>query len=164
MVVRVVLVVALLWFGWQGWVHATSWLSAQSRLERVSEVWQGNQAAREAAGSASGQIASGLQLNAVEDGYNPVQSWTTDRATITVTTFYLTCNRKLPLQLEIRESRDVVTLLVRESPTWVPDRGRLFPPKECTDEAVPVEVTAPLKEPIGKRVVVDAATGLSVGR
>jgi hypothetical protein len=164
LLVRVVLVVALLWFGWRAYVNATEWLSAQSRLDQVSQTWQGSEAARKAAGTGSGQIASGLTFDPVEDGYNPVASWDSDGATLVVTTSYTTCDRTVPLQLDIRESRDVVVVLVREKPMWLPSRSRLFPPRDCTAEQVFTEVSAPIKAPVAKRVLVDGATGASVGR
>jgi len=159
--VRVLLVVALLWFGWRVYVNATGWLSAQSRLGQVSDTWQGNEAARKAAAGGSGQIASGLQFDPSADGYNRIDSWTADSATITVSTIFLTCYVGMPLQLDVRESRDVVTLLVREQPMWLPDRQRLFE-EPCADVAVPTTVTATLKAPVGERIVVDAATGQSL--
>lgn len=163
MLVRIAVVVALLWFGWRTYVNATEWLAAQGRLDRVSEVWQGNEAAREAAGNGSGTIASGLQFDASGDGYNRISGWSTDGATVTVSTLFLTCYAGMPLQLDVRESRDVVVLLVREQPMWLPDRKRLFE-EPCSDVGIPTTVTAPLKAPIAKRTVVDAATGESVGR
>jgi len=160
LVVRVLILAVLAWFGYATFVHVANAFAISDRLDTTGSLWAASDQARKAAAGGNGGLYAPNSKNPDTHGWNPIDSYVDDGTTLLLTTSYLTCARP-KLVADTRVSQDVVVVIVHEDIPWLPTKDRFFPPK-CAEPHAAVTVRAVLPSSVNGKVVVDGTTGASI--
>ncbi len=172
LVVALVLVVPLGWFGYQTYLHVTDARAVDDRLSSLSGAWAADPAALSASRAAAVTGQGGDRPAAVPDtplrrmGSLAVEAYDAAGRDLRIAIVRGECN--VPVyDVELRESGQTVVVLVHPHNSWLPDLSGIrdiWGGQGCSAVGVFQAITVPLAAPLGKRVVVDGVSGAGVIR
>lgn len=155
------------WFGVQGYVHVMDLRAISARTDEVAADWSTDAAALARASTGAGDVRP-AGISAVpfsQVGARPTTAYRVAGRTLTVATTQLSCVTS-PLVARVVETPVMVQVLVHLQKPWLPQPQQVWTglraSAPCVDTAVPTTVSATLMAALGQRIVVDTATGTSV--
>jgi hypothetical protein len=154
------------WSGYQAYLHVGDARATDRRLDAVAAAWTAVPADQRAPAAEASTLPESLSGDPFRQmGTTTFSAHWVEGSTVVIAVQDGTCgagDEGHLWQAAVRESDDLVVVLVRPPSSWLPDipgAVSLLRGDVCAGVGIDVSITVPLERPLGTRLLVDAGSG-----